>query len=168
MNTLGEVTGFEWMDRTFTWLITNWNTVRLLVIGWGALGIARLIDNIAIYASGPPKLNAPFMPMYRSGVAFCWLDSSPLLGLFISIALLLPSIVGAVLAWFRLRAGYLCSAVGWVMLWSSPFLHSHFLDEKPTLGWRSLAIVGIVPILLLLAAWRTGGRKVAMPATGHP
>jgi hypothetical protein len=149
-------TGFEWMDATFGWLTSRFNSVRLLATLWGVVGAANLVGNLEIYFSGPPRLDTPFMPLYRHGVAFCWLDPDPSVGLLFSIALLLPSISGMVLVWFRPRIGFLASAVGWVSFWGSPFFHSHDPGDRPRFGWGWVACLGFVLLLFLAAAVRVG------------
>jgi hypothetical protein len=159
-------TGFEWMDTAFGWLTSNYNSVRLLATLWGGISAACLVGNLEIYFSGPPRLDTPFMPIYRYGVAFCWADSKPTLGLFYSIAILLPSISGMVLVWLLPRIGFVASAVGWVELWGSPFLHSHSADDRPNFGWGWIAFLVSVSLLFLVAACRARRRTSTVQSGG--
>lgn len=155
-----ERTGFEWMDATLAWLIAPCNVTRLLTTVWGAVCICGFFGDILIYLKGPPDLSSPFMPMYRSGLAFCWLDKNPAPGFLLSLAIWMQFVSGAVLVWIRPWLGFLLCALGWSSLWGSSFIHLHLeykslgLHRPSGLGWEWL-----LPCLWLLVAACGGGRR---------
>src|SRR5258708_7513133 len=85
-------TGFEWMDTTFLWTLSPYNFTRLLVTLWGAFGILGFARDAIIYIEGPPDLGSHFMPIYRCGLTFYWLDYNPTSGFLLSLILWIPSI----------------------------------------------------------------------------
>jgi len=140
------------MDTGLDWLISGCNSARLLATLWGASTLLWLYSNVEIYVAGPPGLDTPFCPLYRYGIAFCYIEPNPLPGFLLSLALLMPSILGLPLVWLRPRSGLLLTALGWVCLWGSPFLHSHSKEDLPSFGWRWLTVFLLILLYLLFGA----------------
>lgn len=165
MEARAERTGFEWMDTAFGWIISNYNSARLLATFLGILGIANLIGDSIIYFSGPPRLDTPFCPIYTHGLAFCWLDPNPTSSFLLSIAVLTIPTTGMVLVWLRPRPGFLVSSTGWVAIWISSYLHSHCADDRIILGRESVTVFLVVLVWLLFAAFRVRTKQNVVPLT---
>lgn len=163
-----ERTGFEWMDAAFEWLITPFNFSRLGVSLWGVMTLMGLLNDFLILAQGPPP-EGGCLPIFYSGLAFCWLDENPVAGYLFSVMLWIPSVVALVLVWIRPRFGFLLAAAGVFIIWFSPTFHHHFelMTCAPQEGrlpdWKWL----IPGLWFILAAWKPRPRRSPSPNFAH-
>jgi hypothetical protein len=137
------------------WRVSAFRLVfQLLAVAAGGYAAYRLALDIAIFNAGPPDLASKWMPLYRHGTAFSWLDRNPSLGFALSIITLIPSFAGMVLVWFRSRAGFLVAAAGWLLVTIVPLVHFYAGREGEPFetNWREITFITLPTLLFLFAA----------------